>query len=60
MTAVDTSERPADVEADGTQEPPGRLRRALDRVRRVGRGRHGGRPSARDPLSPVASGLRYA
>ncbi|MFI5099930.1 MAG: class E sortase [Actinomycetes bacterium] len=60
MTAVDTSRRPPDVELDGAQEPPGRIRRSLDRVRRVGRGTHGGRSSSRGPLSPVASGLRWS
>ena len=61
MTAVDTSERPTDVELDGAQEPPpGRFRQVLDRVLRIGRGRHGRRPSSRPPLSPVASGLRWS
>jgi sortase A len=60
MTAVDTSEPPADVEPDGAQEPPGRMRRVLDRLRRLGRGWHDRRSSPRRPLSPVASGVRWS
>jgi sortase A len=63
VTAVETAERPPEVDPDSTRDsgpPPRWWRSSYDRLRSVGRGRHGGRPGDREPLPTVPAVVRWA
>jgi sortase A len=62
VTAVDTTERPPEVDpsATGGDEPPRRWRSLYDRVTNIGRGHHGGRSAEREPLPTTPAVIRWA